>query len=182
MKTSKKKRKSTKKEKGDTVQAETKKEDNWGPLEIVRPILGPVVAPIKPFVRTNIVVTILVIMVLWMWFRTPSTSALSRAGRAERLSYYDNLWNREESDLWEWLQDRAGIDGAIIRDSLQTEGAQDQDGKQKLKRRQKLLKSKDLQSRLREERKSMKEMEEAIRVTQERLDSLQRALERQKGK
>lgn len=176
----KKKRKGTKKEKGDSVQTETKEKEDWGVLDFARPMLGPIIAPLKPFVQMNVVVTVLVIMVLWMWFRTPSTSSIARAGRMERLSHYDDLWRREESDLWDWLQDRAGVDGAIIRDSLKTQTLQDKDTKQKLKQRQKLLKSKDLQSRLREEKKSMKEMEEAIRVTQERLDSLQRALARQK--
>ena len=162
---------------------ETKKEENWGSFEILRPMLGPVVAPVRPFVSTNIILTIVVIMVLWMWVRGPATSssALSHSAHLERLSYYEDIWRREESDLWDWLQERAGVDPAVIRSSLQGQESRYKESKQKLKQRQKLLKSKDLQTRLREEKKSMKEMEEALRVTQERLESLQRTLDRQKG-
>jgi len=122
-------------------------------------------------------------MVLWMWFRSPSASsyALSRSGRVDHATIYNDLWRREESDLWNWLQDRAGIDGAVVRDRTANANAAREESKQKLKQRQKMLKSKDMQTRIREEKKSMKEMEEAVRITQERLESLQRALERQKN-
>ena len=183
LKTGKRKRRSTRRDKSESPQVETKKEENWGSFEILRPMLGPVVAPVRPFVSTNTILTIVVIMVLWMWVRGPATSssALSHSAHLERLSYYEDIWRREESDLWDWLQERAGVDPAVIRGSLQGQESQDKESRQKLKQRQKLLKSKDLQTRLREEKKSMKEMEEALRVTQERLESLQRTLDRQKG-
>lgn len=180
----KKKRKSSKKDKSDVVLTESKREENWGPFEIIRPFLAPVVDPVKPFVRTNFVVTVLVIMVLWMWFRGASPrggKGLSRLDRIEHVMVYEDVWRREESDLWEWLQERAGIDGSVLRSSLMNEDDKRKEEKQRLKERQKLLKSKDMQSRLREENKSMKEMEEAVRVTQERLDSLRKALEGQKN-
>lgn len=176
----KKKRKSSKRDKGDSPQAEPKKEENWGPLDFLRPTLDPIVAPVRPFVRINVVVTIISIMVIWMWFRgAGSSSAISRGGVADRTLYYDELWRREEHDLWEWLQDRAGIDGTVLREALKESPSNEKESKEKVKQRQKLLKSKDMQARLREEKKSMKEMEESVRVTQERLESLQRALKRQ---
>ncbi|KAK5941630.1 hypothetical protein PMZ80_005579 [Knufia obscura] len=181
LKGGKKKRKSSKKGTSDSPQPQSRKEEDWGVFDVLRPTLGPIVAPVKPFVTMNMIVSILGIMVLWMWFRgshLPST-ALSR-GRLDHTTYYDDLWRREESDLWDWLQDRAGVDGSMIRDKLQDEPSQGKESKQKLKQRQKLLKSKDMQTKLREEKRSMKEMEEAVRVTQERLESLQKALERQK--
>ncbi|KAK5310611.1 hypothetical protein LTR70_009339, partial [Exophiala xenobiotica] len=182
LKGGKKKRKTSKKDKSESPQPQTKKEADWGPLEILRPVLGPVVAPVQPFVTMNVIVSILGFMVLWMWFRGPAASSTSISrSRLDHTTYYDDLWRREESNLWDWLQERAGVDGSIIRDQLHNQATQDKEGKNKLQQRQKLLKSKDMQSRLREEKKSMKEMEEAVRVTQERLDTLQRALERQKN-
>lgn len=180
----KKKRKSAKKEKGDVSPAASKQEENWGVFEILRPSLEPVISPVKPFVRVNVVVTILVIMVCWMWFRGPgarSSTELSRLNRVERLMMYDDIWRREETDLWNWLEDRAGVDGTVLRNAIKEAGSSDREDQQRVKQRQKLLKSKDMQTRLREENKSMKEMEEAVRVTQERLDSLRKTLERQKN-
>lgn len=178
----KKKRKSSKRDKGDSTQAEKKKEDNWGPLDFLRPTLDPIVSPVKPFVRTNVVVTILTIMVLWMWFRgAGSSSAVSRGGMANRKMAYDDLWQKEEHDLWDWLQDRAGIDGSVLRDAMRESAGSEKESKQKSKQRQKLLKSKDVQTRLREEKKSREEMEEALKITQERLEFLQRSIERQKN-
>lgn len=182
LKGGKKKRKTSKRDKSDSPQPQTKKEANWGPFDIVRPILGPIVESVQPLVTMNVVVSVLGFMVLWMWFWGSSTSSTAIArGRLDHTAYYDDLWRREESDLWDWLQERAGVDGSMVRDQLHDQAAQDKEAKSKLKQRQKLLKSKDMQSRLREEKKSMKEMEEAVRVTQERLDTLQRALERQRN-
>lgn len=180
----KKKRKSSKKEKNDVAQAEAKQEENWGAFEIFRPTLGPVVNPVKPFVHINMVVTVLVVMVLWIWIRgSPghSTAGLSRLERIDHMMIYDDLWRREESDLWDWLQERAGVERSMLRGGLQDQSDWTKEDKLKLKQRQALLKSKDVQTRLREEKKSMKEMEEAVRITQERLDSLQKTLERQKN-
>jgi len=179
----KKKKRSSKRDKSESAHAEAKKEENWGALEFVRPILGPVVAPIKPFVTTETILSILTLMVLWMWFRSPtagSSTALSRSHRLQHMNVYDDLWRREESELWSWLQDRAGVDGSLLRDRLKDQTWLDKNSKEKAKQRQKLLKSKDMESKVREEKKSMREMEEAVRVTQERLDMLQRALEKQK--
>ncbi|KAK5098910.1 hypothetical protein LTS08_006289 [Lithohypha guttulata] len=182
LKNGKKKRKSSKRDKSESAQAESKKDENWGPIEFLRPMLNPIVAPVKPFVQTNIVVAVLTMMVLWMWFRgTSSRSSLALLGKAERGLYYDDLWRREENELWGWLEDRASIDGMVLRESLQSNDAQKKDNKQKLQKRQKLLKSKNMQTRLREEKMTVKEMEEAVRVTQERLESLQRNLERHKN-
>lgn len=180
----KKKRKSSKKEKNDAVQAETKQEENWGPFEVVRPLFAPVVDPLRPFIRTNFVVSILVVVVLWMWFRGSGSrygTALSHFERVDHVMVYEDIWRREESELWDWLEERAGVDSSIIRSTLKEASGTNKEDKQRAKQRQKLLKSKDMQSRVREEKKSMKEMEEAVRMTQERLDSLRRALEQRRN-
>ncbi|KAJ9664309.1 hypothetical protein H2198_000238 [Neophaeococcomyces mojaviensis] len=180
----KKKKKSSKRDKSESAQAEAEHEESWGPLDFLRPLLGPIVAPARPFVKMETIVTILAFMVLWMWFRGPtagSSAALSRSQRLQHMTVYDDLWRREESELWEWLQDRAGVDGSLLRDRLKDQASLDKDSKQKAKQRQRLLRSKDIQIKLGEEKKSRKEMEEAVRVTQERLDMLQRALEKQRN-
>jgi hypothetical protein len=52
----------------------------------------------------------------------------------------------------------------------------------RLKQRQKVLAGKDLGAKLAEERMSEREMEDAIRVTQERLHVLKDVVERRKSK
>jgi hypothetical protein len=94
------------------------------------------------------------------------------------------MWRKEESELWGWLEARVGLDGlgrgenegpAISRDAPK-------DSKVRLKQRQKILGGKDVEAKLNEERMSEREMEDAIRVTQERLHVLKHVVERRKSK
>ena len=180
-KNGKKKRKVSKKDKGEVTRSAATTKEDWGALDFLRPTLSPVVDPIKPLLSTNVLFTILTVMVVWMWVRTPTSSSLSRTGAFGSHAIYEDLWQREETELWDWLQHRAGVDGSIIRDSIRDQSLANKDAKHRSRERKKLLQSKNVQARLREEKKSTKEMEEAIRVTQERLDALQKSLHQQKA-
>lgn len=84
--------------------------------------------------------------------------AVERWGSAERMVAYEEVWRREESELWEWLEERVGRGGAggiggvgaphVRREAPPLEGG--------------------------------REMEVAIKVTEEKLKALKGAVERRK--
>jgi hypothetical protein len=162
-------------------------EENWGLLEPFRGIFGPIVNIFKPFAGTPAVVTIVILLCI-IWFRRPLRGPAEGLGypgfsNSARLAAYDEMWQREESELWSWLEDRVGIEGLALDEGQIRKGkmTSDQSSKAKSKGRQKRLSSMDIETRLREERMSEREMDEAIRVTQERLEVLKGVMEKKKS-
>jgi len=94
------------------------------------------------------------------------------ANPAQRFAAYEEMWRKEESELWDWLEDRIGMD--LLSDPSTVRAKKPAASKSKTK-------SKNIEAKVREERMSEREMEDAIRVTQERLQVLQRAVEKQKA-
>lgn len=136
-----------------------------------------------------VTVGIIFMFLLLLWFRGPSQPPAGSVGyigysSANRIAAYEEMWRKEESELWGWLEARVGLDGlgwgegggpAITRDAPN-------DSKVRLKQRQRILGGKDVEAKLNEERMSEREMEDAIRVTQERLHVLKDVVERRKSK
>lgn len=181
----KKKGKRAKREQGaETVEEEegVKKEENWGLFEHARGTLGPVVDIMKPYVTMKVVVGVLCVMVLWLWVRAP-TSAVGEYGawkQKQRLVAYEEMWRREESELWDWLERRAGVDAVTLRNRVGKDGGDKVEQKRLRKERQQVLKAKEVEARIREEKMSEKEMAEALRVTRERLEVLEGVVEMRK--
>lgn len=93
----------------------------------------------------------------------------------QRLAVYEDLWQREENELWNWLEDRVGLDGMsypAIHQATDSKIRQSQ-------LRRKAHGKKDVASRLSEEKMSNREMAYAIRTTRERLDVLEEVLSKQ---
>jgi len=165
-----------------------KKEENWGILELLRGPLGPVVSILKPLGGGNIAISIIVLLLLLFWVQTPGrdrSGSVAYGGipSAERMVAYEEMWRRQESELWDWLEDRAGVDGvAFGAASSRTRGSKSEatDAKAKLKQRKKIMAGKDIEAKLREEKMSLREMEDAIELTQTRLHVLQEVLQRRK--
>ena len=88
----------------------------------------------------------------------------------ERIAAYEEIWRREESNLWDWLEDRVGLDGIFVPSG---------DGQQK--DRQKVLAARSMGKKVSEDRMSERQMDDAIRVTEERLSVLKDAVARKKG-
>lgn len=163
-----------------------REDENWGLLEPLRGTFGPIVDIFKPFAGTMAVATI-VMLLCTIWFRR---SARGAAGVVDypgypslaRLAAYEEMWHKEESDLWSWLEDRVGVDGLALKDDLQHQSRQAsrQAAKAKAKERQKILRSRNLEVRLSEESMTEREMGDAIRITQERLEVLEGVMERKK--
>ena len=141
-------------ERRDSVAAQ-----NWGLFEPLRGPLGPVVDLLG---NMRVVVGILCLMVLWLWLRTPAAPndvALFGSGRISpaRMAAYEGMWRNEEDELWRWLESRVGGEERVwesLKDTKPKAGG-------------------DMNHR---------EVEEAIKVTKERLQVLEDAVKRQKGK
>ncbi|KAL7933659.1 hypothetical protein V8C35DRAFT_48256 [Trichoderma chlorosporum] len=151
-----------------------KEEANWGLLEPVRPILEPIVDILKPILTGNIVYGLLVGLLVATWFGfglTPNSKSPAPFGHepamqsAYRLAAYDEMWRREDSELWGWLEERVSLE----RLSVERSNA-----------RRREADPRTLEAKLREERMDEREVQEAIRVTEEKLKVLREVMARGK--
>ncbi|KAM3071733.1 hypothetical protein ACMFMG_009604 [Clarireedia jacksonii] len=151
-------------------------ESNWGLFEPVRPVLSPVVDILKPLMTSNIMYGLLVGLLVASWFRfgrpiggtgSRDTLGVGYIGTPERIAAYEEIWRREESELWLWLEERAGVDR--LREV----------GRMPIER-------KDIHDRYMDERDAgvlqEKEVERAIKVTEEKLRVLKDVVEKNKNK
>ena len=171
-----------------TVSAKSARQSaNWGLFEPLRRPLGPIVDTFQPFLSSNVVLGMLFMMVIMMWLRTPSQTSVSHPSigyssyhapsLTERMIAYEELWRREESDLWNWLEERVGLESFAFPDAASNGG--DHQTRLRLKNRRS-KNERDLDTRLRDEKMTEREIEDAIRVTHERLETLQHVIEKRK--
>jgi hypothetical protein len=150
-------------------------EANWGLFEPVRGLLEPIVSILQPLFSAQVIITILALLLAWTWL-FPSRSRSSGVGFSidspGRLAAYEELWRREESELWDWLEDRVGLSNGL---PLGGAGQEQND-------RQKVLGIKQMGRRLRNADLEEKQVEDAIRVTEERLSTLKDAVKKKKKK
>jgi len=105
---------------------------------------------------------------MYSWFfssRTPTTRGVGFSGPPERVAAYEELWRREESELWNWLEDRVGMEGMYAPE---------------IDERQKVLSKKEMRRRLESEGMRGRQVDDAIKITEERLGALKGAVEREK--
>ncbi|KAI9673859.1 MAG: hypothetical protein M1817_002065 [Caeruleum heppii] len=152
-----------------------KKEEHWGLLEPLRGPLGPVADMISPLVSSTTIIAILFFLLIHTsvrLYRLPSSAPRASSSPSfpghgpsapERLAAYDQIWRQSESELWDWLDERIGMTELPLSTVGGGLGA---DAQRDVKRQR------DLRRRLQNEQMSEREVEEAIRVTQEKLDVL----------
>lgn len=147
---------------------------NWGPLEPVRGVLGPVLGLVRPFLTTQVVIAVLFVLLVYTWILPPSRSGTGVGfhghSAPERIAAYEELWRREESELWDWLEDRVGLDEGY---AARLSG---------VKQQQKVVAARELGKQLDDEKMSGRQLDEAIRTTEERLSALKEAVEQRKVK
>jgi len=151
----------------------------WGFLRPVQPILDIIGSLVNPSIVLAVLLT--VVTLLWVrsaYFTRSHRSVVGSGTRAQRTVAYEDLWRREESDLWSWLEDRMGLDG--LTGVADTHDQRDGDT---AARRRLQLQSREMESRLDEDGdgngdSDERKIAEAIRVTQENLDALKLAKER----
>lgn len=154
--------------------AAEQKVSNWGPLEPLHQVLSPVISLLNPFMNAQVVIAVLTALLLYTWINPPrrGTMGVGLPGYTspERIAAYEEIWRREESNLWDWLEDRVGLDGIFMPSG---------DGQQK--DRQKVVAARNMAIKVDENKMSERQMDDAIRVTEERLSVLKDAVAKKKG-
>ncbi|SPO05853.1 related to GRAM domain-containing protein 2 [Cephalotrichum gorgonifer] len=146
------------------ITPQTTPKSDWGLLEPVRGVLEPILDIVRPILTGNVVYGLLVGLLVAAWFgfgfngqnagtRIYDNRLLGPYGHPDRLAAYEEMWSREESHLWEWLEERVGLhrlggDEAPVRN---------------------VVEPRSLEERMRGERMEGREVAEAIRVTEEKL-------------
>lgn len=152
----------------------TDKPPNWGVFEPLRGPLEPITSILSPFFTSQVIIAVLATLLLYTWLSGPSRSShtpnsVGFSGSPARTAAYEELWRREESELWDWLEDRVGMaSGAGVYAP-------------EVKERQKVLSAREMGRRLQGESMRGREVDDAIRVTEERLRALKGAVERGRG-
>ncbi|KAL5003209.1 hypothetical protein BDV10DRAFT_68107 [Aspergillus recurvatus] len=163
--------------------ASAKKAESWGFFEPLRGMLGPVAGILEPVWNGNVAVLVIGVLLFMLFFRQPShppsilSPDMGYAGLSipQRLAAYEEMWRREESELWHWLEDRVGLDGILIP----TVKCQSDTRTSRSNRRSQ--NEREVKALLSEETLSDREMDHAIRSTRERLDTLERILHKRRS-
>lgn len=132
---------------------------------------------LKTLLNMPVVAAIVSLLIVYMWlFRTPSSQVAGfgfpgTAGISaqQRIALYEEMWKREESELWNWLEERVSMDRAH-RGAAESRGS--------VWGRKKDVE--DIQVRLGSEEMTERQIDEAIRITQDKLNVLREAVERRK--
>ncbi|KAL4819398.1 hypothetical protein BDW67DRAFT_129948 [Aspergillus spinulosporus] len=160
--------------------ASAKKPESWGIFEPLRGVLGPVTGIIEPLWNGNVAVLVIGFLLFLLFFRQPSqppnlSPGMGYAGYSvpQRLAAYEEMWRREESELWHWLEDRVGLDGIAVPTVNRQSETRTPNRRSQGER--------ELKASLSEETLSDREMDHAIRSTRERLDTLERILHQRRS-
>ena len=142
----------------------------WG---IFAPFRGPL---FNLFGNANFVLGVMGILLLALFFRNSLQTPASGVGYPipQRLAAYEEMWQREEMELWNWLEERVGLDRLNVPIAQQTYQSQ-------TLQRQKRQKLRGLSSRLNEEKMADREIDHAIQVTRERLKALEEVIAKRRG-
>lgn len=143
------------------------KQSDWGMLDPLRSLLGPVADILEAMFTPQIIIPILGVLLIYSWFfRGASTVAgPNQWSVAQRQVAYDEIWRHEETELWKWLEDRVALD----RVQLNVAGGR-------------IAPNKPEQIRIQPRNMKEREVDEAIRVTEERLKVLKQKVEKDKAK
>lgn len=127
---------------------------------------------VQPLLTPNVIYAVLIGLLIVSWLRFPlwGNSDHRRVGlhgglplsSPERIAAYEELWRREESELWDWLDQRIGMER--LRDV-----------------RAMPLEAKIMDDKLRDQEMNAREVDDAIRVTEERLQLLKEVIKKKHG-
>lgn len=154
-------------------------------LEPLRGIFGPVVDIFSPLISANMVIGFLLLLLTFTWLRgspTSSTAGLGFPGMSspERIAAYEEIWRREESSLWDWLEERIGMESIAYPTS--SKESDHEAVNRARKQREQSLKHRDMDAKIADESMNEREFAHAIKVTEERLEELKRAVQKKKRK
>ena len=145
----------------------TPSKTSWGMFDPLRDIIEASSTVINGTMILSVL--LLVMTILWVrqayFHRDHAATGRSVMMTPQRLAAYEEMWRREESGLWNWLEDRVGLEGIGVNDE-----------KRHLRERN------SMGNRIEDEQMSEREVNEAIRTTEEKLASLKAAVSRKKAK
>jgi len=131
---------------------------------------------IRPVLTGNVVYGLLVGLLVASWFgfgkyRAQPAALGARHGGPlriydypERISLYEEMWRREESELWDWLEERVGLE-RLANNVEPTKRA---------------VEPRVVEDRVADQGMDVREVEEAIRVTEEKLKVLKEVVGKKK--
>lgn len=155
--------------------AKAEAEANWGLFEPLRGILEAISSIIGPIFTPQVIIGILVLLLAYNWLfsgRRGASVAFPK-GREARMAAYEEIWRREESELWDWLEDRVGLENGV---PIAQHGGDGGTGA-----RQQVLRSNNAERKIRDEKMEQRQVDDALRVTEERLAALKDAVQRKKS-
>ena len=119
----------------------------WRILEPVFGILSPAIEVCRPLFSLQSLVFLLVFLLVISWFGNsryrqagptlksqPQGYPYLRPDTAGRIAAYEEIWRNEEAGLWDWLEERVGLTGdnafpdQVGRKQAGSEGRQEADG------------------------------------------------------
>ncbi|KAF1972382.1 hypothetical protein BU23DRAFT_162591 [Bimuria novae-zelandiae CBS 107.79] len=149
-----------------TPTAAQPKEPSWGPLDPLRSMLpSPLVSILDILLTTQAFIFILGTLLIYVWFFRAPTASLgphAHLSFAHRQVAYEQIWRSEEAELWKWLEERVALDRVH---SAVTPG---------------VLQGQEIQSKLADEGIRERQIDEAIRTTEEKLRVLKGAVRRKR--
>lgn len=143
-------------------------------MEPLHGILSPVVDIIKPILTGNVVYGLLVGLLVASWFGFGFNPRQAGAGygqgigfpsHPDRLIAFEEVWRREESDLWDWLEERVGLHRM-------------HEGEAPIRKR--VVEPGSIEEKMREDRMNERDIDEAIRITNEKLHVLKEVHDKKK--
>lgn len=147
------------------------KEADWGLLEPLRPVFGPVADMLGPFGNITTILTILLLIVSILWLRSPSSNVSNKGTymTPQRLAAYEEMWRKEESELWNWLDERLKLDEVYTA------------GRAPAGHSEEVVRGRKYESKMSETPDmSHRHVSEAIKVTEEKLASLKGVVDRKR--
>lgn len=158
--------------------------ENWGFLEPLHGILGPVTDVFKPYVSSNQVIGFLLLVIFFSWLRGQRAPAKGQLGfpaipSSERIAAYEEIWRKEESGLWDWLEERVGMQESAY--PVDSKTADQTALKKARQQRERSLKKLGAGTNLAQESMNERQIDHAIKVTEERLADLKEAVQKKRG-
>ncbi|KAL8772745.1 MAG: hypothetical protein Q9209_002090 [Squamulea sp. 1 TL-2023] len=162
--------------------AAPKQDNSWGIFEPLHGILSPVADIVSPLVSSNMIIGFLVFLLFISWFRGPKARhashhvGFSTMSNPERMAAYEEIWRTEESELWKWLENRMGMQEISNLASSERKSPSEIRAQ-----RGRYLQSQGFKAKMAEESMNEREVDNAVRMTEEKLAALKEAVRQKKG-
>jgi hypothetical protein len=163
------------------LEASRRESRSWGVFEPFHRPFGPILTLFQPFWNPNFVLGIIGILSLMVVLRSLalSTAISSNLGypgltMPQRIAAYEEMWRSEESELWNWLEERIGLEGLSFASMDRRSVPQARHGERQKGR------VRDFTAILNEEQMAEREIDYAIKVTRGRLEVLEEAMRKRR--